>query len=290
MPVPLSHTFRVQQTPPSSTTALSVEVTRIVAAYPRKVYLQWNLYNPEAGVDYTAQVFRSGSAEGPWEQVGTDLLNAFNFVDENFPSTYDDSAPNLYSMHRSLYYKVEIEASTGGTVETTKKLEGGLDRRRKGIHRKLQRDAAIYLKKVMGTEVAIFKRKRWGEKCTCVSKTGQTTRSHCRSCFGTGIKDGYWNPVYGYAQRKVSPIQVQTGPQGKVESHRVEAYMLNIPQVEPDDILVFLRDNKRYTIQSVIPTQIHSVDVHQELVLSELSTSSAEFGLVADNWSDPPWF
>ena len=290
MAVPLSHTYRVQKSAPRTTTSLGVDITRIVAAFPRKVYLQWVIRNPQEGVTYLVQVYRSGSSEGPWEHVGVDLADAFNYVDVNFESAHDRTTASLFSMHRSVYYKVVLQPSTGTAVETVKKLEGGLDRRRKGIHRKLQRDAAIYLKKVMGTEVAIFKRRRWGAKCTCLSSTGQSTRSHCSTCFGTGIVDGYWNPVYGYGQRMVAPVQVQTGPQGQIESHRLQAIILNIPQVEPDDILVFLRDNKRYIVESSTPTQIHFVDVHQELVLSEISASSREYGLKADQWSDPPWF
>jgi hypothetical protein len=66
--------------------------------------------------------------------------------------------------------------------------------------------------------------------------------------------------------------------------------MPSIPLVDPEDVIVFLRDNSRYEIKTVAPTSVHSVPIHQELVVSELARSSREYGLKADNWHEPPWF
>jgi len=290
---PTSLTYGKEATPPSKVLAanLSVTITRVVASSPRKVYIQWLIRHVGQASGFTFQVYCSGSSEGPWEHIGVDLVDTYFFVDEAFPATNDRSNAGLFSLHRIVYYKVTVDDGVVSTAETVKKLEGGLDRRRRGIHRKLVRDAEIYLRKVGGTQVAIFKRRRWGTPCPdCQAKTGQTTLSHCSTCLGTGIQYGYWNPVYGYAQRKVAPITIHTSVQGDVESHRIEVYMMNIPQVEPKDVLAFLRDGKYFSVEQVVPTQIQVNDVHQELIVSELSPGSVEYNLVADPWHDPPWF
>jgi hypothetical protein len=194
----------------------------------------------------------------------------------------------VMSLERKPYYKVT--ATPGGMYAIQDNMPAA-DHRRRGIIYKLTRDADRYFRVGVGTEVAVFKRRRWGEKCPiCLSATGQSTRAHCSNCFGTTFVGGYWNPVYTFAQRRPSPIQIQTVPQGAVESNILQILMPSIPLVDVEDVLVFLRDNSRYEVKSATPTMIHSVPIHQELVVSELARSSREYGLVADEWHEPPWF
>ena len=115
-------------------------------------------------------------------------------------------------------------------------------------------------------------------------------RAHCTYCWGTGFLGGYWDPVYSYAKRLRSPGQTQLGPEGNVDTNRGQVLMLSTPQVEPGDLLVFLRDNKRYLVEGVNPTQIQSVDVHQEVQVTELARSSREYGPSVDSWHDPVWY
>jgi len=289
MPVPTSETVWKQKTPPKKG-IFRVVINRITGLWPRKVLIQWIIREPTQATDYFFNVYRSGSAEGPWEELATDLDNYY-FLDDNFPAPNDRSEPGLFSMRRTLYYRVVATHPIDGTVDVVQKLEASLDRRRAGIVRKLRRDAAVALKKGSGTQVAILKRKWWGEPCEiCRAATGQTTRGHCKECNGTGIIHGYWGPVYGYATRSATPTNVGTENQGNVEVHQVQIKMLDIPEVERYDILVFLRDNKRYIVNQVLPTEIHTVNVHQELNVSELSRSSREYSLEVDPWHDPKWF
>jgi len=287
MGTPYSQTYGKQRTP-ALPKNFSVEITRTVAAYPKQVFVQWTLRKPPSGTGFTFDIYRSGSSEGPWEELATDLVDTFFYVDAKFGKKHD---ANLFSIQRVIYYRIVCHY-TDVTVEDIRQLEPGLDRRRKGIRRKLIRDASKALKLVTGTEVAILKKRRWGERCThCVSKgTSQNVRAHCAYCWGTGFLHGYWDPVYGYAQRRRVPVQTQIAPEGNVETHRIEILMLNVPKVEPGDLLIFLRDDTRYLVEMSNPTQLHSVDVHQEVQVSELSRSSREYGPPVDPWHDPVWF
>lgn len=276
-----------QYSPPKKSNTLRVDITRTYAMWPRRVFLQWLVRDPSPNTSYVFNVYRSGSSEGDWEPIGVNLINDYFFVDEEFGGA---EKPDLYSMSRTLYYKITVAGSDGSSGVIEKKMEPWNDRRHAGIHRKLVRDAYIALKVAMGTEVAILKRLHWGTLCSCLSSTGQPTVAHCPLCYGTTFVGGYWNPVYTYAFLGSRPVSVQVALQGHVETKQTTAIMPYVPQVEYEDVIVFLRSGKRYTIKEVNPTQIHNVDVHQELVVSELATSSVEYNIPVGPWLDPCWW
>ena len=288
MTAPNSQVYGVQTSPAKGTSA-RLEITRCIPVWPRKVYIQWIIRNPSA-VAYTFHVARSGGHAGPWETLTpvAGLVDEYFYVDDDIQSPHDDSSMGMASLERKPYYRV---TGTPGSLESIKDITTASDHRRQGIIYKLTRDSDRYFRVGTGTEVAVFKRRRWGEKCPiCLSSTGQSTRAHCSTCFGTTFVGGYWNPVYTFAQRRPSPIQVQAAPQGAVESNILQILMPSIPLVDVEDVLVFLRDNSRYEVKSATPTTIHSVPIHQELVVSELARTAREYGLKADNWHAPPWF
>jgi hypothetical protein len=66
--------------------------------------------------------------------------------------------------------------------------------------------------------------------------------------------------------------------------------MANIPQMDKEDFIVFLRSNRRFRVLEITPTQIHNVDVHQELMVTELSTDSAEYNINVDPWREACWW
>ena len=287
---PLSQTYGKQRSPYEKGD-FRVVLTRTIGVWPKKVFVQWILRNPKSPTGYVFQLYRSGGSNGPWTQIGTDLTDTYYYVDDLFPAPDDRRKAGLFSLRWALYYKLVVSHPTDGTSETIQMLEPTLDRRRTGIVRKLRRDAHVVLKKGSGTQVAIFKRRWWGEPCpACKTATGHSTRSHCNTCLGTSISPSYWDPIYGYAVRTSAPVENITAKEGTAERHYIRIRMEYIPAVIPKDVLVFLRDNRRYVVERIITTEIHTQTVHQELDVSELGHSAVEFHLVADPWRDPPWF
>lgn len=270
--------------------AFRVELHRITECWPRKVHVQWVLKSPSSATGYSFNIYRSEGENGPWEQVAENLEDTYFFVDTDFPADSDRTTPDIMTLSRVLSYKITVTHATDGTSEHIMQVEAGLDKRRRGILRKLRRDAYIMLKRGSGTEVAILKRMWYGEACTCKSKSGQVVRAHHAECNGTGIVHGYWDPVYTYASHDASPVTVQTDTQGSVESHFLQINIPYIPAVSKYDIIVYLRDNRRFIVDQVLKTAIHSVPVHQELAVSELARPSREYDLEVDPWRDPKWF
>lgn len=305
MGVPLSQTYGKEEAPtkrsggewdtgsPRSEVvpgSLRIELTRVTPLWPRKAYIQWVLRNPEFASGYLFDIYRSGSAEGPWETVVKGLTDTFYYLDEGYGAAHDRTTPDLMSLVRVMVYRVDVRRVTDILARADKAVEISPDRRRRGIQRKLARDARVSLKKGSGTLMAVFKRRWWGEPCACRALTGQSTKAHCATCHGTGIVTGYWNPVYSYGQRTATPSNAQIGVQGQIDINRLRVLMPDVPQVAPLDVLVFVQDNRRFMVENLVNTEIHTMVVHQEIDVTELARTATEYNLQADPWRDPKWF
>jgi hypothetical protein len=275
--------------------ALSVEITRLLPLFPRGVFLQWDLINPTETGSYAFSVYRSGSPEGPWETLLSDGVDIYNYSDVlPSTSTQDTGDINQLSLVRGIYYRVVVVPPSGtvNQVEVVSIVEPRLDGTQRLLKRKILRDESLMFRKLNGVEIAVVKRMHWGPRCTkCWDKVTKTvTRANCTTCFGTGFSPGYFAPVLTLGRRGTLPAAKQISPQGVSEFRPTQVTILDAPRVEPDDVLVFLKDNRRFIVKSVIQTELKTVGVHQKFEVSELARSSIEYRLVVDSARIPPLF
>ena len=275
--------------------AMTVEITRLLPLFPRGVFLQWDLINPTETGSFSFSVYRSGSPEGPWEPLvlgGTDIYNYSDVLP--VVSTQAAEAINQLSLTRGIFYRVTVTPPSGcdNEVEVVSVVEPRLEGTQRLLKRKILRDESITFKKLNGVEIAVVKRMHWGPRCTkCWDKTTKAVvRANCITCYGTGFAPGYFTPVLTLGRRGTLPAAKQIAPQGIAEFRPTQVTILDAPKVEPDDVLVFLKDNKRFVVRSVIQTELKTVTVHQKLEVSELARSSVEYRLVVDPSRIPPLF
>jgi hypothetical protein len=275
--------------------ALSIEITRLLPLFPRGVFLQWDLINPTEVGSYCFDVYRSGSPEGPWEPLQIGVINAYNYNDI-LPTVSTQAATdiNQLSLTRGIFYRVVVTPPSGmaNQVEVVSVVEPRLDGVQRLLKKKILRDESLMLKKLNGVGIAVVKRMHWGPRCTiCWDKTTKAvTRANCLSCFGTGFSPGYFAPVLSLGRRGTIPAAKQLSPQGVAEYRPTQVTILDAPKVEPDDVLVFLKDNKRFLVKAVIQTELKTVGVHQKLEVSEIARSSIEYRVVVDPARIPPLF
>jgi hypothetical protein len=275
--------------------ALSVEITRLLPLFPRGVFLQWDLLNPTEVGSYSFDVYRSGSPEGPWEPLSLGGADVYNYSDV-LPTTSTQAAGdiNQLSLVRGIFYRVVVTPPSGSDnqVETVSVVEPRLDGPQRLLKRKILRDESLTFRKLNGVEIAVVKRMHWGPRCTkCWDKTTKTvTRANCTTCYGTGFSPGYFAPILTLGRRGTLPAAKQIAPQGISEFRPTQVTILDAPKVEPDDLLVFLKDNRRFVVKSVIQTELKTVGVHQKFEVSELARSSVEYRLVVDPARIPPLF
>lgn len=271
--------------------AITVQVTRSVEVFPTAVFLQWSIVDTEQFGTYTVQVYRGQSPAGPWEKF-SETENGYSVTDNFDTDGPADEAPNHFSLGRKLYYRVRVIPPPGPdeAVETIVEVGPNLTGRQLGMQRKMQRDEYVMLSKLNGTRVALLKRKRWGPRCPdCFDPyTREVVRGECLRCYGVGFVGGYHNPYYTYARRTPRTGGVAMTELGKVDTNTAQITLLDFPELQPDDLIVFLVENTRYLVSAASGTELKLIRIHQDVVAGELARSSIEYRIPVEDTVNPP--
>lgn len=274
--------------------ALSITASRVMPLFPGGAFLQWDLLNPTESGTYLFSVYRGASLNGPWETLISDAANIMSYVDRLSTTETMTVAANTLSLSRNMLYRVTATPPSGsvGRVEVITSIEPKLAGRQRLLKRKMLRDEALMLRKLNGVEVAVLKRMHWGTRCTlCFDKYAkEVVRANCTACMGTGFLPGYHVPVMTLARRTVGPVQTAVTPQGKTDTAQTQITLLDAPVVEENDVLVFLRDNRRFLVKQQLQTELLTVSVHQKVMVSELARSSIEYRILVDPLRIPSLF
>jgi hypothetical protein len=59
-------------------------------------------------------------------------------------------------------------------------------------------------------------------------------------------------------------------PEQKIDTNQARIWLPGVPQVDVDDVLVFLRDDKRFKIDRHVQTELTLIPVHQVVDTVEL--------------------
>jgi len=258
-------------------------ITALSPLFPKGNYVQWSITKGPTTPPITFDVYRSGGMEGPWEPIASGLTDQYAFVDD-FTKTIkktDDSRirPNQLNQFRDFCYRIVAKDSGGEVAEAidnSSPLSFGSIIDKKMLQ--IQRAAVLNFRRSLrfnGTEAVILKRRHWGTRCVCVDKgTKEALRSGCTKCWGTGITDGYWAPVVTAARKAPSSNSSAITPENKSDSNDIHFWLPDIPALEQDDVIVFLRENSRWRIDTVAQTQIRLQDTHQVVSGQAIDKSS----------------
>lgn len=274
----------------------SVEITRTtpILRSPETtgVFVQWVVQEPPVGSATTFKLERAGGPDGPFETVIENIDNYYFFDDlRDVPAPPSGTRENVnfLSLHRNIYYRVTATVNgSDNYVSAPTPLGDRLDRRNMLLRRKLQRDISVGFK-FNGVPVTLLKRRHWGTRCsTCFDLlTKSVTKPKCEDCFGTGYQTGYWAPTQTMGRFTVTAPQTSITNHGKTDISQLRLYMLDYPVLEPDDIVVHKRQNKRYIVKHRTQTELRTVSVHQVLLINELPRDSVEYRIPANLDTNP---
>lgn len=217
--------------------------------------------------DYTFQIYRSESPEGPFEPV-TDLFeDRYIFVDWRIPTG---------DKFRQLWYKLRVtHKATAKVVDhgpETNQAEPDL------VASYIRKSEQTLFTQVTGRLCWLFKRRTFGARCrSCWDpQTDKRTRSGCLDCFNTGFLRGYHDPIEVWVQIDPETKSKQNNAQQIDQQLMTSGRMTFYPNVNPSDVLVEA-ENKRWRINKVTLTERLRAPIRQELVMNRIQETDIEY-------------
>lgn len=247
----------------------------------------WEVDNTqEDALDYTFQVLRSESPEGPFDAVTAAFEDRYLFVDANIP---------VGDKFRQLWYKLRVTHKESGDVRdfgpVTQEAEPDL------IAQYIRRAQLTLLTRVIGRKVWLFKKRTFGSRCSsCWDTTSsKRTRSNCLTCYDTGFLRGYLAPIEIWVQvdpsAKSQQNQAMQIDQQVLTSARTSFY----PNVNPGDVVVEA-ENKRWRVIEVMQSERLRATIKQELSMRQIQATDIEYKLpinlgeaITDVQVSPQW-
>lgn len=239
-----------------------IKITRVYPTGTRDLAIQWEVDESIASAGpFNFSVLRSGSVNGPFEVVASNLGDVY---------MYTDTTSHLSGMIKQVYYKV-----IHGTFSCVPhNILHTLPQRQYLIWKKILHDEDILLRKGNGRQILLIKRRHWGTRCDqCYDlKTGKSVKKNCDNCYGTTFVGGYFAPIEMWASLKPSQVSTEWVAETSIpEVDTSSAMLVPIPRVHKGDIVVEKEINRRWEITAEMPTELLRNPMHQDVTLTRLN-------------------
>jgi len=250
--------------------ALKIERPRVRSLDTTVMEVTWETDSNVVDVlDYTFQVLRSESGEGPYEPITQEFEDRYIFVDRRVPSS---------DIFRQLWYKIRVRHKpSNDTVDV-----GPLTREPAPdlVAQTIRRNEQTLFTQAVGRKCWLFPRRTFGTRCTnCWDKTlGAKKRSMCVACYDTSFIRGFMNPIEIWVQIDPVAKAVQLQQIQKDAQQLTTGRMTFYPVVKPGDVLVEL-ENKRWRIVGVQNSERLRAIIKQELTLRLIQPTDIEYKL-----------
>lgn len=242
----------------------------------RFLTLKWSVDDIPIGADYSFDIYRSESPEGPWDLIRSGLKNR---------EIYHDWDVNLYNQWRTTYYKIHYIVSGDQPVESDiENVRSELDAIGLDIVRR--NNLILWLKN--GKPGFFLIERTWGARCSeCFNPTAQKiTKSHCPMCYGTRYNSGYFEPIFGYVcQLGLGSRESRITPLVELQQGVRQFWTSNYPILKPRDIFID-NNNTRWRIKSVHPTEKLGAVMRQIFSADELQRDDVIYDLDVPNIND----
>lgn len=249
---------------------LQVERARVRSLDVDRNEITWEVSSGTQDVlDFTFQVVRSESPEGPFDPITPEFEDRYLYIDSRIPSG---------DKFRQLWYRIKLRHKATDTTTDTASFTNEADPDLVAAY--IRRVEQAVFAQVTGRACWLFKRRTFGTRCPSCwdSTTGRRTRSSCLTCYDTGYLRGYLNPIEIYAQIDPSAKTTSLMPQQKNQEVLTQARMTFYPNVSPEDVIVEA-ENKRWRVVTASQTERLRAPVHQELTLRQINNTDVEYKL-----------
>jgi hypothetical protein len=248
---------------------IQIEQLRVRSLDVDRNELTWETESTADALDYTFQVLRSESPEGPFEPITATFEDRYIFVDSRIPAG---------DKFRQIWYKLRVTAKASSESHdygpVTRQAEPDL------IANYIRRHELILFTQATGRLCWLFKLRTFGPRCpSCWDPTShKRTRANCLTCYDTGFLRGYHNPIEIWVQidpaAKAQQNHAQQIEQTVMTSARTSFY----PNIVSGDLLVEA-ENKRWRITTVTQSERLRAPIKQELVMRQITDTDIEYRL-----------
>lgn len=232
------------------------------------LHVSWRLQDTLEDVyDYTMEVQRSESANGPWDTITVPFKDRYSFQDRNVP--YRNTL-------RTLFYRIRITHLPSGEVSFSDlaDTQAPVDL----ITKEVRRHMGLLLKEFAGRRCWLLPVRTFGQRCgTCWNRVlSKKTKSGCLECYDTGFKRGFMAPVELFVQIDPSQSAKQPSSIGMLSQSDTTARCVDVDGIKSDDIIVEA-ENRRWRVMSVSQTEHGRASIHSELLLHEIQKGDVEY-------------
>lgn len=246
----------------------------ILPEWYRELDLTWKVPSAWALKAPRFNIYRS--------EIEHDGFQKLNAVPITTPFFKDLST--LESSKHSLEYYVVEAVLNDGTVWRTPVAHVGdrLPRWHDIRMREIQRREWILLRKFAGVEASVLRQVRYGAPCPeCLDRvSNKLMKDYCKTCYGTGVEGGYYSGFKTFLQFDASQDSMTYTYFGRMEVNQIGAWTIQVPALEPLDIVIRHKDFKIFRIKNVSNTEIQNKVSRQIMVLDEQPKESVLYELL----------
>lgn len=251
----------------------SIEVT-VYPAWFDKAVLSWKI--PSDWGNCSFNVYHGATDTGPFVKLNVIPINGLTFTDLSFRN---------FSKYHSDYYIVEaiLHDKNGALLKSEPSTwDKTMTRWTELRSLEIQRRFWLMLRKFMGSETYVFRRRYFGKHCSkCWDFTNlKVTNDKCPECFGTGWSEGYFEPYQTLVQFEPTPNNVELSMGGRNEPNVIQAVTISFPEINDWDVIYRQKDNRMYRIDGVSTTELLTNVVTQRMQLIELPKNYVEYQLL----------
>lgn len=134
---------------------------------------------------------------------------------------------------------------------------------------------------VYGIPTMIYQKRHDGIYCPeCWDEVmKRSTKSSCKTCFGTGKQQGYYPPIEAWAALEPDPKTVDIADWGKRQPGQTDMQFTNYPILRTDDLVVELKPNILWKVVNVRMAEKNRTIMLQVCRLSAVNRSDIEHAI-----------
>lgn len=230
--------------------------------------VSWELAPTTVDVlDFTFQVLRSESPEGPWEKLTPQMEDRYIFL---------DNAIKGFNRHRTYYYVIRVTCKKSEEFWDTE--AASLEQDADLVAAELRSHIGLLMREFIGELCWVLPVRTFGNRCSCWSTTlHKQMRSGCKTCWDTTFVRGYMSPIESKISFDPNPKDNEFTTLGRTQQNNTTCRLPFYPPLKPGDIIVQSAEVNRWKVVAVSNTTHVGTPVHQEVQLHMIPQASIEY-------------